>query len=157
MSPAEIVMVGAFLAGLALGAFFHSIITARREMHRAAALDAREVELEMVAIHMVARPAPRRGTSDVKPRGWNADTDTQEPAPNVHEVTPEIHRRKLRNWGTGAYSMIVTAARALSEPVTVISVPGRPQDTRELADALAATPGATRPRHAAPDDEWETP
>lgn len=136
MNALHILMIGVATIGVGLGAFGHSIVVARKTSMLGdweADLEGRELRL---TITPPATSTPRAvGRSIVKPR------DVDPNAPIASEPEPTRRQRAYR-FVADAYPTLAHAARNLSEPVPVVLVPGRPQDTRPLADALA---GNARP------------
>jgi len=151
MNALTIVAVGIGLIGVILGAFAHSIVVARKM----SMLGDWQADLELRELHLsLAPPAtpPARavGTSTVKPR----DADPNAPVVSVPPADQPTRRARAYRFAADAYPTIANAARALSDPLPTVSVPGRPQDTRELADALAGNPRPHVGRHAAEPDDW---
>lgn len=139
-------MVASVMAGVILGAFGHSIATARRAQR----LSDREIELDvrvLTTYGAIERPRAM-GTSIVKPR---------DPDPNARTITRPAHvdrQRPGHRFLSEFYPTLSGAARSLSEPVTVVQVPGKPEDTRELASMLMGGTDRRTGRHAANRDEW---
>lgn len=156
MNALTILVIGVVvvaLAGVVVGAFGHAVVVNRKT----SMLTDWGAELEVREMHLTLAPpatrAPRAvGTSTVVPRDPhpNAPTRAREDEP----ADQQTRRHRAYRFAADAYPTIAHAARTLSDPLPAMLIPGRPQDTRPLADALTGNPRAHVGRHAAQSDDW---